>query len=795
MLTPGGTFGPYAIDKVLGEGAMGIVYLATDLRTDTAVALKVIRAELAQSEQYRQRLADEGAQTARIDSPHVVKVLEQGEQDGTPYVALEFVPGRELRDLLSELTLQQKLDVTRQVAAGLAAAHAINLVHQDLKPENIRLTPDGTAKILDFGLAKTVTTDGVDAQGNIEGTLYYLSPEQVSGDPITVSSDLFSFGTVLYEMFTGSRPFEGSYSAAIIYSILHEDPVPPRELDEQLPESINQIIMRLLAKRPAGRFADINEMLDVLEQSLKTGSVKPKDQYVKAKQTATVVDLKNLSGDPSWEYFCQGFTEDVVRELSRRTDLIVSAEPATSIPRNVREIFEKCHSDYVVMGSLMKWQENIKLQLSVYGESGDKLIFGESFQGGADALFDILAKAAEAASNSLAAVAGFSIVDVEEYLQTDASAYDLYLKGKNYYQTNTPEYLDLAAVMYKRALDIDPKMALAHAGLADVYTYQYMAYYDRTPAKIESALKEAETAIKLAPKLPEAHRSLGRYYMFSGRPAEAELAFSMAIEFNPKYAVAYRTMAWLKEQQGDREGALDWARRALELAPTDLETLLLLSMLNMDQRKFTVAMATLQRAIELGPDYGRAYYLLGIVYKKLGVADLALENMLLAIKYKGDPNCFVEAGYMYLANRQYDRARTRFEESVEAGYLAFVAEYYLGYLEAQLGNREKAQGHLQRSIRLGQGSESSGPENLHISAYRGLALGVLGEREEARKVLDHIRDHPDVNGEVLYEVARGYALLEDPAQTKSCLERALEGHAGPTEKELRFDPHFATIQD
>jgi serine/threonine protein kinase/tetratricopeptide (TPR) repeat protein len=795
MLTPGGTHGPYAIDKVLGEGAMGQVYLATDLRTDQPVALKVIKKELADSPTFRQRLADEGAQTGRIDSPHVVKVIDQGEVDGLPYIALEYVPGQELRELLSELTLNQKIDITRQVAAGLQAAHKINLVHQDLKPENIRLTPDGVAKILDFGLAKTVTTDGVDAQGNIEGTLYYLSPEQASGEPITVSSDLFSFGTVLYEMFTGSRPFEGSYSAAIIYSILHEDPVPPIEIDSQLPESINQIIMRLLAKRPAGRFAGIGEMLEVFEQGLKTGQVKPKDQYVKAKQTATVVDLKNLSGDPSWEYFCQGFTEDVVRELSRRTDLIVSAEPATSVPRNVREVFEKCHSDYVVMGSLMKWQENIKLQLSIYGDNGDKLIFGESFQGSADGLFDLLAQAAQSASNTLAKAAGFSLVDVEEYLQTDVSAYDLYLKGKNYYQTTTPEYLDLAAVMYKRALEIDPKLALAHAGLSDVYTYQYMAYYDRTPAKIEAALAEADAAIKLAPKLPEAHRSLGRYYMFTGKVAEAELAFSMAIEFNPKYAIAYRTMAWLKEQQGDREAALDWAKRALELAPTDLETLLLLSMLNMDQKKFTVAMATLQRAIELGPDYGRAYYLLGIVYKKLGVLDLALENILLAIKYKGDPNCYVEAGYIYLVNKLYDKARTQFNNSVDEGYLSFVAEYFLGYLETKLGNADAARSHLEKSILLGSGADTSGTENLHITAYRALAMATMGQTDLARPLLEHVRDHPDVNGEVLYEAARGFAVIGDQKEASACLQRALEGSAGPTEKELKFDPHLESISD
>jgi serine/threonine protein kinase/Flp pilus assembly protein TadD len=793
MLHPGDLFGSYTIDQTLGEGAMGVVYLATDNRSQDKVALKLIREELAHSADFRARLVSEAAQTGRIDSPHVVKVREHAECDGLPYISLEYVAGKELRDVLGELTLEQKIDVMRQTAEGLKAAHKENLVHRDLKPENLRLTPEGELKILDFGLAKTVSSDTVDDQGNIEGTLYYLSPEQVSGDPITAASDLFSFGTILYEMFTGSRPFEGSYPAAVIYSILHEDPAPPRELSPQLPEWIEQIIMRLLAKKPSARFKGVAELLEVLTQSLATGQVRPKDQYVRAKQTATVLDLKNLSGDPNWDYFCTGFTEDVIRELSRRTDLIVSAEPSTASPRNVREVFERCHSDYVILGSLLKWQSSIKLQLSIYGENGEKLVFGESYQGQADELFDILSRAALATSEALARAAGLSLVDVEDFLKTDVSAYDLYLKGKNYYQTTTPEYLNLAAVMYQRALEIDPNLALAHAGLADVYTYQYMAYYDRTPERIRAALQEADMAIKLAPKLPEAHRSLGRYYMFTGRIAEAELAFSMAIEFNPKYAIAYRSMAWLKEQQGDIKEAIAWATKALELAPTDLETLLLLSMLNMDQQKFTVAMATLQRAIELGPDYGRAYYLLGEVYKKLGVLDRALENMILAIRYKGDPNCYVEAGYIHLVNREYDQARSRLKESVEAGYLAFVAEYYLGFLELSLGNQPEALDHFGRSVTLGIVGETDGTENLHISAYRALAWAAMGKSAEAIAVLEHVAAQPGANGELLCTVARGYALAGELDQARSLLARALAAHAGPTEKELRLDPHFAAV--
>lgn len=774
---------------------MGVVYKAVDTRLDRIVALKLINETLAASAEYRDRLASEAKIAAKIDSPYVVKVWEHAEIDGIPYISLEYVSGRDLRVVMADLDMDTKLAMSLRLAEGIKAAHDQGLIHRDLKPENIRLTAHDSIKILDFGLAKTVQTDSVDDQGNIEGSLHYLSPEQLSGEPLTPQSDLFSFGIILYEVFTNQRPFEGVHSASIMYSILHENPLPPRDLNDNVPGWLDTLIMRLLMKSPQERPVDMAEVIAAIVDGMKTGAEAPTGAICRPRQTVTVVDIKNLSGDAEWNYFCEGFTENVITELSRRTDLIVTAQPATSVSRNIREIFERCRTDFVIVGSLMKWQETIRLNLNIYGNGGDNLVSSRNYEDRASALFTLLTSAAEETSVTLAEVTGFSSIEADEILKTDISAYDYYLKGKSYYQTNKPRELVFAAEMFQKALHIDPRFAPAYAGLADVYAFQYMGYYDRTLERITAAQNAAEQAIAIDPRLPEAHRSLGRCFMFTGLFDTAERSFLKAVEINPKYAIGYRTLAWLSDVRGDQERAMYWARKALQLAPTDLETLLLISLLNMDQRRYTLALATLQRAIELGPDYGRAYFNLGTVYIKLGVVDLALENFNLAIKYKGDPGCYIAAGYCHLINRQYDHAHTMFTESIAKDYLPFMAHYYLGFLKTQRQNPSGAAESYAAAIALAEKHSQHDPDDVYAKVYRAMALASLGKADTAGLLLDEILTEENLMGDVLSDVARTYAIIGDISRVKQLLERAIQAHAGVTEKEIRLDPHFAMVSD
>jgi serine/threonine protein kinase/Tfp pilus assembly protein PilF len=793
MLAEGTLFGRYRIEKLLGSGAMGRVYKAYDEENDRVVALKLINEKLAKSEKYQKKLAGEAEATAAIDSPYVVKIWEHSQIDGKHYIALEYVEGKDLRAVLHELEFDNKLDIARQIGMGIKSAHANALIHRDLKPENIKLTSDGRVKILDLGLAKTVSAEEVDDQGDIEGTLYYLSPEQVTGDTLTFNSDLFSYGAILYEMFAGKRAFDGDYPAAIIYSILHEEPEVPSTFYNELPGWCDEMIMRLLDKQPENRYENIQVVLDFIEQSLREKTTVARKARRKETQTLTIIDLKNLSGDESWDYFCVGFTEDLMHEISRRTDLVVSSEPASEHTRNVREIFDKYRSDFAVIGSLMKWKEGIKLNLSVYESHDAEMISGKKYEGGADELFELMEMAVEDIAAILSEVSGAESIDVENYFKTDINAYDYYLKGKNYYQTNRPEDLQIAEQMFEKALEIDSDLALAHSGLSDVYAFQYMAYYDRSQERIEKAREEALKALNINPGLPEGHRSLGRYYMFIGAFNSAENSFKTAIETDPKYAIGYRTLAWLKELADEHENAIFWAKKALKNAPNDLETLLLLGLANMHLAKYTVAMATLQRAIELAPDYGRAHYNLGRIYVKLGVRDKALENFEQAIRFKGDPNAFIDSAYIYMIKNEHDMARQRFKESIRADYFPFIAFYFLGQLENQIGNEDEAIKYFKDAEKSSAEYELNDQANPHLKAYRAMALTALGEKEKAFEILEKLKDSESYDGEALYNIARVYSMLNQREKANKLLEEAIKKHPGPTINEIQMDPHFKYI--
>ena len=393
----------------------------------------------------------------------------------------------------------------------------------------------------------------------------------------------------------------------------------------------------------------------------------------------------------------------------------------------------------------------------------------------------------------LAAECGKEAVPVEDHTGVDISAYEYYLKGKNYYQSNKPEHLAFAIQMYERALQLDPNLALAHSGIADVLIFKYMAYYDRSHEVMEKAREQAQKALVVEPSLPEGYRTLGRYYMFIGDLQNAEACLIKAVDLNPRFAIGYRTLAWLKYQQGDYGESMEWANKALQLTPTDPETLLLIGQLHTYERRYTAAMATLQRAVEIEPDYGRGYYNLGLAYQKLGVPAKALEQFKLACKYEGDPNCYVEAGWVCLLLGDHEQARRLFKMSVEKGWFPFIARYCLGFLERTCGDSWLALEYFSEVIKELKDTDFSNRENVQIRGYYAMALAGAGRIEEARAQLTDILGADHLIGDVLLNVARSYALMGEDREAVVYLQRAFLSSSGPTEIEVSHDPHFKNI--
>lgn len=273
-LTPGFDYGSYHIRSLTGVGAMAEVYRATDRRTGREVALKVLRHGFIGADDRLRRFEREARALTATNHPNIVHVYEVGRHNRTPFIAMEYVDGPTLRELLDAgiSTPERAIALARQLAEGLRAAHAQGIVHRDLKPENVMVDPNGVVKILDFGLSKPLSSGGsarggtdtceqLTVPGTILGTLEYMAPEQASGEPVDYRGDQFAFGAILYEMITGRVAFRRDTPTRVLAAVIEGQPEP---MGDDIPEELRDIVERCLRKKPDERFKSMSAVADAL---------------------------------------------------------------------------------------------------------------------------------------------------------------------------------------------------------------------------------------------------------------------------------------------------------------------------------------------------------------------------------------------------------------------------------------------------------------------------------------------------------------------------------------------------
>ncbi len=300
-LAPGSRLGPYEVVSALGAGGMGEVWKARDTRLDRMVAIKRLTA-------HSERFEQEARAIAALNHPHICQIYDVGPD----YLVLEYVEGRPLQ---GPLPVNDAIRLAIQIAAALEEAHARGILHRDLKPANVMVTPQGAAKLLDFGLAKLLDADADVTRtldGTVVGTAAYMSPEQAEGKPLDARSDIFSFGAVLYEMLSGTRAFAGQTSAQVVTAILRDDPPAL-----QAPAGLERIVRRCLHKASAQRFQTMADVRAALEQL----AAKPPE----LQPSIAVLPFANMSGDKDNEYFSDGLAEEIINALTRIPGLKVIA--------------------------------------------------------------------------------------------------------------------------------------------------------------------------------------------------------------------------------------------------------------------------------------------------------------------------------------------------------------------------------------------------------------------------------------------------------------------------------------
>ena len=676
------TFSHYRVTSRLGAGGMGVVYRAHDDRLDRDLALKILPCDLMKDESARARLLNEARTNSGLSHPHIGHVYDVGEDRGHMFFAMELIEGKPLKELIPRggLPLSTVCRYGNQIARALGYAHRQGVIHRDLKTSNIMITPDGMAKVLDFGLAKKVREEvgkgqdlSLTATGTILGTPNYMPPEVLFGGAADERSDIWSLGVVLYEMISGKLPFDGSSMAELAGAIMNE---PPNPLSGRIPTGIQLVIARCLAKEPTQRYRSASEVAAALEAldpsgirggmpaaggawrtwalgagvvaialvavflALHTGDIQKRlarggDTGGGSAANAgapphigslAVLPLANLSGDPAQEYFADGMTDELITNLAPIRSLKVisrtSVMPFKKSTKSLKEIAAALDVDAVVEGSVLRAGDKVRITAQLIQAAQDRHLWAKSYE---REVKDVIALQNEVARD-IAKEIQLQLSPQEHAMMmkprrpVNPEAYELYLHGRYEWSKVSPEGITKAVEYYKKALALDPGDARYASGLADAYLLQ-VHLLNMLPEKQGMGLvKEyARRALALDDSSAEAHASMAVASLFGDwNWKEAEHHANDAIQLNPGYSTAHLVSAVILSTEGRFDEAIEQDQLALQLDPLSLIVNWNMAATYFYARRYDDAIAAAKQTMKLDPMSPLPHGALAMSYEQTG---------------------------------------------------------------------------------------------------------------------------------------------------------------------------------
>ena len=750
-LSAGMRLGPYEILAPLGAGGMGEVYRARDKKLERDVAIKVLPQSVAADPDTLARFEREAKAVAALSHPNILSIFDFGTHDGVSYSVMELLEGTTLRDRLDSgpIPKKQAVDYALQIARGLSAAHEKGVVHRDLKPENLFITKDDHLKILDFGLAKRTEQGKTDDEtsspteskhtepGVVMGTVGYMSPEQVRGLPVDHRSDIFSLGSILYELLSGKKAFKKGTAADTLSAILKEEAPELSESGRNIPPALEHIVKHCLEKDRDNRFQSARDIAFALGEASSGSAAAPPTLAGQSPRSRAfrplllaagvaalaalaaavlwlrpgagtidslaVLPFVNAGGDPNAEYLSDGITESLINSVSQIPGIkVVSRDSAFHYKGKdvgAKTVGRELGVRAVLTGRIVQRGDGLSIRAELVDARDDTHLWGEEYNRRLSNILALQEEIARDISGKLRQrLTGEEKKRLTKRYTENAEAYGLYLKGRYHWNKRTGEDIQKGIGYFQQAIEKDPTYALAYAGLADSYAilYQYagLPSSETFPKAKAAALK----ALEIDDTLAQAHAALAwTHDHFDWDFSAAEKEYRRAIELDPKYPTAHQWYSLFVSELGRHEEAIAESERAYELDPLSPVISAARAYVFIDARQYDRAIEAGRKTLELDKGFSQALLNLG----------LALEQ----------------------EKKMYPEAIAAMEEAVRLSGRSIHAVASLGHAYAISGRREEAM----RLIEELKGWSERGFDPL---ANIALVHAGLGQNDEAMRWLE-----------------------------------------------------------
>ncbi|PYQ34244.1 MAG: hypothetical protein DMF55_09945 [Acidobacteria bacterium] len=722
-LSPGTGLGPYEILAPLGAGGMGEVYRARDRRLDRDVAVKVLPERLTEDVNALSRFERECKAVAALSHPNILAIYDFGTYEGVRYAVTELLEGATLRGHLEggPIGVRKATEHGLEIARGLAAAHERGIVHRDLKPENVFVTRDGHVKILDFGLAKSIdpvalrttqapTVAHATEPGTILGTVGYMSPEQVRGQPVDHRCDIFAFGTILYEMLTGRRAFRADSAVETMNAILTEEPSDFAEVKvRDVSSGLERIVRRCLEKDPAHRFQDARDLGFAIEavSGVSTAEAAPPAVVTEdpsRKRSIAVLLFKDLARNPENAHLGVGLADATITELATVRSLLVRPTAAilryTDLSVDPQQAGRELGVDAVLDGSFQRSASRLRVTVQLIRTSDGRSLWGSKIDTSLDDIFEMQ----DQVSRKIAEALEVELTPSEERRlartpRPAGEAYELYLKGRASLFHGTLSDVNRAIEAFEQARDADPRFALAWAGLSAAYLQMALNYEPEGDWQARAA-EMCERALSVDPQLPE-----GRYLRGS--------------------------LLWTPRSGFDHVGAMRELVAAIAGRPSLSEAHTRLSVVLDHASMFEESLSASQAAVAIDPadglaliHRGLAHYHLGQYERALGMSEQASTQTPAAWIYHQIAHCLIRLGRRSEAAAVVDRTSRQFPNDV----LFYPVR---GVIAASERDAERARQQIQLTIQ----NKKSFVHYHHAQYDIACIHALLGEKDDALRWL------------------------------------------------------------